>query len=272
MGKCLKEIIYAGKGKRYAFVGLGCHMQALRKAEGLIPALKRRIVVRVGLVCGHCMDWRGTRHLFRLLKVNECDVRKIEFRSDRWPGNFKVTMCDGRTRKIGQIDWTSYVMTLYEKHRCHFCSDPLNQLSDLSTGDPWLNELSHEPGLNLVISRSGIGDEILSKAASDKKIALKETSKEKIVRSQRRSLYRKKYMIRAYMKITKLAGHTVPEYMGQFDNRSVTWPEYREAIILSVFRKMSELSVMDRPLTVCGQMFMAYMRKRRQTTGRMVLK
>lgn len=272
MGKCLRDIIYDGKGKRFAFVGLGCHMQALRKAEELIPVLKRRIIIRMGLVCGHCMDWRGTRHLFSLLKVKEKSVNRVEFRSDRWPGNFKVTLQNGNTRTIGQIDWTSYVMTLYEKHRCHFCTDPLNQLSDISTGDPWLNELAHEPGLNLVISRSKIGEELISKAVSGEKIVINSTNKEKIVRSQRRSLYRKKFMIRAYMHIAKLAGNSIPQYTGQFDSIPLTWREYREAIVLSFFRFLSDRPIFNRIITISGRTFMAYMRKRRKTAGRMVLK
>ena len=272
MGKCLHDIIYHGKGKRFAFVGLGCHMQALRKAEQFIPKLKRRITLRVGLVCGHCMDWRGTRHLFDLLKVKEKNVKKIEFRSDRWPGNFKVTLQDGKSRKIGQIDWTSYVMTLYEKHRCHFCTDPLNQLSDISTGDPWLNELSHEPGLNLVISRSETGENILSKAVSDGQIALTPTQKEKIIRSQRRSLYRKRYFIRAYMNITKLSGGSVPTYIGQFDSRSLTWREYREAVVLIFFRFLSDQPSFQKILAQGGRLFLSYMAQRRKATGKMVLK
>ena len=272
MGKCLHDIIYNGKGKRFAFVGLGCHMQALRKAEQIIPRLKRRIVLRVGLVCGHCMDWRGTRHLFDLLKVKEKNVEKIEFRSEDWPGNFKVTLQDGNTRKIGQIDWTSYVMTLYEKHRCHFCTDPLNQLSDISTGDPWLNELSHEPGLNLVISRTETGDRFLSKAISDGQISATKTQKDKIVKSQRRSLYRKRYMIRAYMRITKLIGHSVPAYTGQFDSRPLTWREYREAVVLIFFRFLSARPAFRKILALSGRVFILYMQQRRKASGRMVLK
>lgn len=272
MAQCFRDIIYKGKGKRYAFVGLGCHMQALRKAERIIPKLKKRIVLRVGLVCGHCMDWRGTRHLFELLKVKENDVREVEFRSDQWPGNFKVTLEDGKVRKIGQIDWTSYVMTLYERDRCHYCTDPLNQLSDIATGDPWLNELSHEPGLNLIVSRTEVGEQFLSSAIDKGQITATETDEETVIRSQRRSLYRKRYMIRAYMQLSKLTGHSVPSYTGQFDERSVTWREYREAVVLIVTRAIAARPVFAGLLTRSGHIFMKYMRKKRKESGRMVLK
>ncbi len=272
MATCFHDIIYKGKGKRFAFVGLGCHMQALRKAERIIPKLKSRIVLRVGLVCGHCMDRRGTRHLFDLLKVKEKNVRKVEYRSDQWPGNFKVTLQNGKTRKIGQIDWTSYVMTLYERDRCHYCTDPLNQLSDIATGDPWLNELSHEPGLNLIITRTKTGEQFLSNAIDQGQIVATRTEKDKVVRSQKRSLYRKRYMIRAYMEISKRMGHSVPTYTGQFDDRPITWREYREAIVLIVCRTVSAQPVFSKLMPRCGHMFMKYMRKRRNATGRMILK
>ena len=247
-------------------------MQALRKAERIIPKLKRRIVLRVGLVCGHCMDRRGTRHLFDLLKVKEKNVRKVEYRSDQWPGNFKVTLQNGKTRKIGQIDWTSYVMTLYERDRCHYCTDPLNQLSDIATGDPWLNELSHEQGLNLIISRTKTGEQFLANAIDQGQIVATKTEEDIVVRSQRRSLYRKRYMIRAYMEISKKMGHSVPTYTGQFDDRPTTWREYREAIVLIVCRTVSAQPVFAKLMTRCGHMFMKYMRKRRNATGRMILK
>jgi len=272
MATCFRDIIYEGKGKRFAFVGLGCHMQALRKAERILPKLKRRIVLRVGLVCGHCMDRRGTRHLFDLLQVKEKNVRKVEYRSDQWPGNFKVTLQNGKTRKIGQIDWTSYVMTLYERDRCHYCTDPMNQLSDIATGDPWLNELSHESGLNLIITRTKTGEQFLANAIDQGQIVATKTEEDIVVRSQRRSLYRKRYMIRAYMEISKKMGHSVPTYTGQFDDRPTTWREYREAIVLIVCRTVSAQPVFAKLMTRCGNMFMKYMRKRRNATGRMILK
>jgi len=272
MGKCLRNIIYQGKGKRYAFVGLGCHMQALRKAEGILPQLKKRIAIRVGLVCGHCMDRRGTRHLLDLVKAKEQNVHKIEYRSDRWPGNFKVTLLNGKTERIGQIDWTSYVMTLYEKDRCHFCTDPMNQLSDITTGDPWLNELSHEPGMNLIISRTEEGDQFLKSAIHEGQVMVTPTTEEKMVRSQRRSLYRKRYAIRAYMQIVKKMGKSVPVYSGQFDSRRLTWHEYREVIMLMVFRFFATRPMSRKLIAPCGRLFMDYMRRRREITGRMVLK
>ncbi len=272
MAKCLQDILYHGANQRYGFVGLGCHMQALRKAERLMPELKKRIRLRVGLVCGHCMDWRGTRHLLDLLDVKEADLQKIEYRSDRWPGNFKATLKDGTVRRIGQIDWTSYVMTLYEKHRCHFCTDPLNQFADIAVGDPWLNELSREPGLNLIISRTGIGDRFLSQAIGDNQLAVTETGLDKIVKSQRRSLYRKRCVIRAYIRMARIAGQATPEYIGQFDANPLTWREYREAIVLAVFRTLAAQPIFRRPLVLSGRQFIRYMRKRRVATGRMVLK
>ena len=164
-------------------------------------------------------------------------------------------------------------MTLYEKHRCHFCTDPLNQLSDISTGDPWLNELAREPGLNLIISRTKTGDQFLSKTITTGAIEVKETSKAKIVASQRRSLYRKRSVIRAYMHITKLTGQSVPRYIGQFDSRPLTWREYREAMVLIFFRFLSFRPEFRKVLIRGGHLFMAYMRNRREASGRrMVLK
>jgi hypothetical protein len=123
-----------------------------------------------------------------------------------------------------------------------------------------------------VISRSETGENILSKAVSDGQIALTLTQKEKIIRSQRRSLYRKRYVIRAYMNITKLFGGSVPTYTGQFDSRSLTWREYREAVVLIFFRFLSEQPIFQKILALGGRLFLSYMAQRRKATGKMVLK
>jgi coenzyme F420 hydrogenase subunit beta len=61
----LKEILESEDGKRFAVVGLPCHIHGIRKAELINKKLKAKIVLHFGLFCSHTVDFLGDRFLVR---------------------------------------------------------------------------------------------------------------------------------------------------------------------------------------------------------------
>ena len=267
MAHCLRHIIYQGRGKRFAFVGVGCQMHALRKAEQILPVLKNRIALRLGIFCGHCMDTRGTRHLLRLLKTPEDEVAQIAYRDGRWPGNFRVLTRSGSVRQIDHMTWTSYVMTLFEKWRCHFCPDPLNQFADISTGDPWLQELARCQGQNIIIPRTEHGLAVLKKAKDQKYIIYEKFAPEKVLTSQHRTLYRKRLMIRVYNRLAKLRKRPFPTYTHLVDQRPLGFGDYKQAISLELLRSLAAQRIMAWPILLFGRLFLFRRRRRLKKQG-----
>ena len=267
MGHAFREIVYRYREINFGFIGLGCHIQALRKAEKLIPALKDRIALRVGLFCGHSMDKRGSLHLLRLVGALEDEVERIEYRYGAWPGSFSAFLKDGRRRDIGHIDWTGYVMTLYERDRCHFCTDPLNQLADISVGDPWVQELARCGGKNIVISRTETGRRILAGAVDEGILLTEAWNSTAALRSQMKTIYRKRHMIRAYMKLVGLGGQAVPMYQGQLTDEPLTAKDYVRAAQLEIARRIAKLELLKDVMPFAGKLFLRLKQQRLKRTS-----
>ena len=256
MNMCLREIIRDKSDKRYAFVGLACQMHGLRKAEQQIPRLRRKIVLRIGLICGHSMNRLGTRHLLRLVNARESDVEYIEYRAKQWPGNFLAKLKNGGEIMISHPDWTSYVLTAYEKWRCHFCPDPLCELADVSVGDPWLPQLRGERGYNLIISRTDCGVEFLEDAQKAGVIEAFKVDPHKVIESQGRSLYRKKHLISAYVKLAKLLRRPVPCYAGLKTPNNLSLRDYCEVVFLQAVRTLASKDQAQGLMPFLGKLFL----------------
>lgn len=268
MARSLRHILYEGRGKRFAFVGTGCHMHALRKAEQVIPDLKKRVALRMGIFCGHCMDQRGTRHLLDLLAIKENNVKEVAYRNGKWPGKFRVQTREGNYREIGHLTWTSYVMTLFEKWRCHFCPDPLNQFADISTGDPWLRELAYSKGQNIIIPRTGVGHNMLSDAERKGYVKYAPFSPDNVIASQHRTLYRKRVLIRIYNRMARLKKLPYPHYSFLVDYRPLEVSDYIHAITLETMRSIAAQRIMARVNLIFGRLFLYRRKKRLQKSGK----
>lgn len=239
MNECLRDIWKHGKGRKYAFVGIPCQLHGLRKAEQCLPKLRGRIVLRIGLFCGHTMNRLGTQHLLRMVNTDQKEVEHIEYRAKQWPGNFLVQLKDGTQKLIEHSHWTTYTLTLYEKWRCHFCTDPFNQLADISVGDPWIKELHGQEGQNVVIARTIEGTKFLDKAVYDSVIELSYLPTGKIIESGKRMIHRKKHLILAYMRIAAWIGRAVPEYSGFKKDQKLSFHDYYETICLELIRSIA---------------------------------
>ena len=167
------------------------------------------------------------------------DLEHIEYRAGKWPGNFLAKMKSGEEKMIPHYDWTSYVLTVYEKWRCHFCMDPLCELADISLGDAHLSYLKGQEGHNLIISRTAVGAEFLDNAHKSGVIELSGVDESEILESQKRTLYRKKHLIRAYVKLAKAFRRSVPLYSGQGDHKKISIINYCQVIILHSARTLA---------------------------------
>jgi coenzyme F420 hydrogenase subunit beta len=91
------------------------------------------------------------------------------------------------------------------------CSDALCELADISFGDAWLPELSADKiGSSIVVSRTGIGEELLQRAETENKLIIQHTSKEKLIESQKPALYFKKKSLSARKRILQFENRYLP--------------------------------------------------------------
>lgn len=180
----LREIM-VNDGK-YAVVGLPCHIQGIRKAEAVNHKLKGKIVFHIAIFCSGTPNFLATEYLLRKLKINRKNVHSMSYRGQGWPGNLVIYMNSGKiVRMPYPIYWSSFVGYFF-LNVCDSCLDWFGEYADVSIGDAWLSEVTHNDkiGTSVIISRNCKIDETLDKMKERKIININNTNADKILESQ----------------------------------------------------------------------------------------
>lgn len=208
------NILLKEEGK-FAVVGLPCHIHGIRKAEEVNPKLKDKIVLHLGIFCSHTVNFNGTDFLINSLDVKKQDVDSFAFRKRGWPGGFLLKTKTGE-EKFAPLDsfWPPiFGRFFFTPFRCTLCPDGTAELSDISFGDAWLPEfIDNRKGVSLIISRSEIGENLISNAKLDDKVKLTEINHSKVFESQQDQLFFKKKNITARKNLIKSLGKEYPRF------------------------------------------------------------
>ena len=141
--------------ERIGVVGTPCQVLAMRKM-GVSPLKKTSLMDRVTLIVGLFCTWALTYEPFmKYLKnrVNGARIRKLDITPP--PERLlKVITDDDHTWNVPLDEIRPFIRTT-----CGICLDMTSELSDLSVGT-----VEGIQGWNTVITRSNLGEEILSRA------------------------------------------------------------------------------------------------------------
>ena len=219
----LKEILESKEGKKFAVVGLPCHIHGIRKAEQINKKLKEKIVLHLGIVCNHTPTFLATEFLLKKMRIKKEDVTKLDYRGEGWPGGMKITTKEGNKIFVPHFSsgyWGIVFNSFFFPTRCTLCSDKICELSDVSFADAWMPELmkNDNVGTSLTISRNKISEEFLNKAALKGKIELKKVSEKVALQSQ--SLHAVKKRLKARIRILRMFGKKIPIYHQDLLNSS----------------------------------------------------
>ena len=175
----LKGIDY---DKKYAFVGLPCHVRNLR---GLQKKGKyRNIVIVIGLFCNHTPNIEFTKGILQKLNVKEHDLRQIEYRGSGWPGGFTAYLKNGQKKFIALQDyWDNDLNNGPEL--CKYCSE-IAEDADVYVGDPWNLKLegTDSKGMSLVICRNSQASRLVRRAAELGHIKIYKCGRKQLLQSQ----------------------------------------------------------------------------------------
>lgn len=213
---CLSQILK--EDGRFAVVGLPCHLHGIRKAETVLTQLSKKIVLHLGLLCSHTVNYAGTYFLLEKLHIKKGEVSKIDYRGKGWPGSMTIRTKSGSNVSLPLMGswnayWPVFSSFFFTPMRCTMCPDQAAELADISLGDAWLPELRHEKrGESILIARTKKGEQFLSLASSANELWLQEVEIRKVEQSQSINIKFKKNDLASRMFLMKLTGKEVPKF------------------------------------------------------------
>ena len=154
---------------RYAIVGMPCFVKASNLLRRSDPVLRDRIVLTVGIFCGHLKSARFADYLSVQLGVPPDQVAAINFRHkyEQSPAsNYGVEITDRAGRKyasqMSEIYGGNWGYGFFKYDACHYCDDLAAETADVAFGDAWLPGYVNDPkGTNVVVVRNRMVDEVL---------------------------------------------------------------------------------------------------------------
>jgi coenzyme F420 hydrogenase subunit beta len=153
----------------FAVVGLPCHIHGIRKAEQILPALKSKIFVHIGLFCSGAPTFIGTYELLRQLGVEKSAITEFKYRVG-WPSTSIITLKNDHTlRQPFQKTLLSktWGLRFFLSPRCTLCFDTFNELADIAFGDAHIPRTDNSNLFrSLMITRTPHADKILKNAGT----------------------------------------------------------------------------------------------------------
>jgi coenzyme F420 hydrogenase subunit beta len=192
----LKKII--NEDGNFAVVGLPCHIHGIRKAINNLPNLRKKIVLTIGLLCSHTVNFYGTELILEKFGIKKNQIKKIDYRGEGWPGSMSIELRNGKTIKIPLFGswiayWPIFSSFFFTPLRCAMCPDQANELADISLGDAWLPEFRKEKmGKSILLTRTQVADKILMMMKKAGKISIMTINHSRFIQSQKLPLKFKK--------------------------------------------------------------------------------
>ena len=174
---------------RLAVVAIPCQLEGLyawvRRCE---PALRDKIVLTVGLLCGWQYSHHSINAMGEYLGYDPADIADISYRGGGPVGKLTVTTRDGATYSASRrVDFGYQVA--FDRHfnttRCHLCINHSNFLADLVVGDAWLpSTVFTKTGISLVVCRTERAEQVLSRLVDAGTCVATRVTEEEIRESQ----------------------------------------------------------------------------------------
>ena len=204
---------------RYAVMALPCAISAIRRAMGIFPILRKRIVVLASLTCGQLQnrfysEFVAVESGISLESLKTIDYRrKSERRSSSDFAHVAISHdgVEGRPLYYQDIPLHLWKYRYFTHNACNYCDDIFGETADVTFMDAWLPEYENEwRGTSLVIARSLLAQELLNEAMVSAQCMLKPVDIETVKRSQAGVVFRKTKLLAARLYAAEIQGKQRP--------------------------------------------------------------
>lgn len=151
-----------------AVVGIPCQLKQIDMLCRKYPEIDRKIVLRIGLFCGHTCKPELFERVFARKQIDPADITSFRFRQGRWRGRTKIVFKDGSS-----AEWPTGSYKLYQNLfvgapvRCMCCFDHFAEEADISTGDVWCQKHRFSAVKHSITAiRSDAGERVFAAAVS----------------------------------------------------------------------------------------------------------
>lgn len=202
-----------GKYKSLAYVGLPEQVSAIRKLQLLKHKSVKNIKYLFGLFYGETLHISAINSIMRAHGYNSLkDIKKIQFREGKWPGNLRVDLKNGKKISLRKFH-ANYLIPSHITSYSFYQIDYTNELADISVGDAWSPDYeSRGKGWSVIIARSPRGLQLLEKMKNDNVLYLDEISEKDLIEMHSHGLDLKKRGAFIRIEKRKSKGLPVPEY------------------------------------------------------------
>lgn len=204
---------------RFAFVGVGCQIEGLRRLEGFNRSLARREILTIGLACHGTLEKEATTDLLEHRRVPLSSVIRFRYRGGPFPGKFQVDRPEG-TLDLHRFEYKdsayNYLFRLYTPSRCLDCPDFTAEFTDLSVTDFWVRndkgDYLYPEGSSLVLCRSERGEAAMRRLIASGHLLGAEVGREDVDRSFRHLHREKRISPFLRWQRARRAGRPAPNY------------------------------------------------------------
>lgn len=160
---------------RYAFVGIPCFVKAMRLLMRQDPVVRERVVLTIGLVCGHLKSAAMVRSFARQARVAPDDVTAVNFRlkqpehrASRYTVDLQLKDGAHAVRDWSRMLDGDWGMGFFQYSACDYCDDVLAETADVSSGDAWVEPYTSDGrGTNVVVVRSALVERLVQRGIAD---------------------------------------------------------------------------------------------------------
>jgi len=213
---------------RYAFVGLPCQIQGLKKAMQQDAALAKRISLTIGLFCHAALEPELYRHIWDIQGLNQKEIRRYIPRLGKHPGEPTLEFADGSlhpmysSKKLNfrpnSTEMLNVFFRLYTQPRCFLCMDALAEVADISVGDPYLPSqqgVDFKDGWSFMLLRNNLASDIIKVLVDKKVLTVREVSRNEALKCNKKMARQKKYRASYLINRRKNTNNSYPIYFDE---------------------------------------------------------